>query len=222
MRLRNGLIGIVTLVAAGLLTAVVPSAAAAANSDTRPPTTPTNLRVQHLGFTSVTLVWSPSTDDSGWLMYEVEVKAPTHRQSWGATEPTKTFTRLPQGTTFTATAFAVDGAGNRSAANSIQFTTPTDTTTPPAPANLRPILNNGVLTGFTWEPVTDNSPLVYRFLADGNVVFATPGTRVNVSDFLGALGYVNPGTTHTFTVRALDATDHMSPPSNAVTATLPD
>ena len=109
----------------------------------------------------------------------------------------------------------------RSATTSIQFTTPIVSTTPTAPANLRPILNHGVLTAVTWDPVTDNSPLVYRVMADGNVVFGTTSTRVNASDLLGALGVLQPGTTHTLTVRALDATDHLSPPSNAITVTLP-
>jgi hypothetical protein len=221
MHPRNGPIGVLALVCAALLTVLAPSAAAAAGSDTRRPSTPTDLHAQRLGFMDVTLAWNPSTDDSGWLLYEVEVQAPTYLQRYSALDSTKTFTGLPQGTTFKATVVAVDGARNRSAAVSIQFTTPIDTTTPSAPANLRPIVNDGILTAVTWIPVTDNTPIVYRLLAEGSVVFATTGTRANVSDFLGALGVLNPGTTHTFTVRALDATDHMSPPSNAITVTLP-
>jgi hypothetical protein len=99
--------------------------------------------------------------------------------------------------------------------------TPTDATTPLAPANLRSILHNGVVTAVTWDPVTDNSPITYRVRVDGNVVSSTTGTRVDLLDLLFALGYIQPGSTHTLTVDALEATNHLSPPSNSVTVTFP-
>jgi Fibronectin type III domain len=221
MRLRTAPVGIGALVIAVLFAVGAPSVATAAVSDTKPPSTPTNLSVEHVGFTDVTLAWDSSADDSGWLLYEVEVRGSLHMQRLAALDPTKTFTGLPQGTTFRASVVAVDGAGNRSAQSSIQFTTPTDTTTPPAPTRLRPILSNGIVTAVTWDPITDNSPITYRVLADGNGVFSTTGTRVELVDLLFALGYIQPGSTHTLTVDALEATNHVSPPSNAITVTFP-
>jgi hypothetical protein len=163
-----------------LLVVLVPSPATAATSDTRPPSTPTGLLVQHVGFTEVTLGWNPSTDDSGSLQYEVDVRGPAYGQRFAALESTKAFTALPQGTTLTASVTAVDGAGNRSAAASIQFTTQADTTTPPAPRSLRAVMNGGILTTLAWDPATDNSS-TYHIVADGITIFGTTGTSARVS-----------------------------------------
>lgn len=221
MRSRNGIVAALVVVLAALIGASVPAAAVAA-ADTEAPTTPTGLSVQHLGFTSVTLAWNPSTDDSGWLLYEVEVQAlPTHAQRYAALEPTKTFTGLPMGTTFTATVVAVDGAHNRSSTTSIQFTTPTDVTTPTAPTNLRPVLTGGVLTALAWDPATDDSPLSYRIIADGDFVFGTSGTTVDVFELLFVFCVIEPGSTHTITIRAVDIAHHVSAPSNSLTVTFP-
>jgi len=208
-----------TLVLTGFATAPAPSVAA---EDSTPPSPPTNLQVQRLSFTEVTLRWSPSTDDSGWLLYEVEVRGPGYLQSWAALEPTKTFTALPQGVTFTATVVAVDGAHNRSASTSIQFTTPIDTTTPTAPTNLRAVMTNGVLTAIAWDPATDNSTLTYYLFSGGNRIFGGTATSVSVQDLLYVYCIVLPGSTHTLTVQAIDISNHLSTASNTLTVTFPE
>src|SRR5206468_291351 len=99
-----------TVLVPGML---LPGVAAA---DTQAPPAPTNLQVQNLSFTSATLAWSPSADDSGWVMYEVEANAlPRSLVRTGATTPSKTLTGLTPGLTYTVSVVAVDGSRNSSA-----------------------------------------------------------------------------------------------------------
>jgi hypothetical protein len=187
---------------------------------------PTNLRVQNLSFTTVTLAWGASTDDSGWAMYEAEVKSlPRVFQRYAAFEPTKTFTGLQQGLTYTASVVAVDGAQSRSAPVSIQFTTPVDTSAPTAPSNLRVVADNLYGTSYgllAWNRAVDDSDsLVYLIYADGTPIHGTNLPHVTIAELVFTYCVVDPGSTHSLTVRARDPGGNLSPPSEPLTVTFP-
>jgi hypothetical protein len=200
---------------------LVPGAALAAAPDTTAPTTPADLRVQNLSFTEATLAWSPSSDNSGWTMYTVEIKAPGDLQRYGATESRRTFTALTQGRTYTASVLAVDSARNESAAVSIQFTTPVDTQAPGAPTDLQVSGPGGASNVITWDASADNSDrLVYTVFAESQPVYRTTELSVGVIDLVNTC-VLAPGSTHQLTIQTRDVGSNLSPHSAPVTVTLP-
>jgi hypothetical protein len=215
--MRTSLASLITILA------VLTPGTALAAPDTQPPTVPTNLRVQSLSFHKVDLAWNPSTDNSGWVMYEVEVRTPpVYAQRYGALGTTKEFSALAQGTTYTASVLAVDGARNKSAPVTIQFTTPVDTLTPAAPLNPRQINVNGVFETLAWDPAADNSDyLTYFVWSNGIPVFVQFGTTVDVYWAVFIECAVERGSIHTLTVTALDGGGNMSPHSAPLTVTFP-
>jgi hypothetical protein len=199
-------------------TVLVPGVAAA---DTLAPSAPANLRIQNLSFTSVTLAWSPSTDDSGWVMYEVQASAQSRSLlRFGSTGPSKTIGGLTPGLTYTASVVAVDGSRNTSAPVSILFTTPVDSTPPTTPSFLRAVTANGVVDSISWGASSDSSAVQYVLRSSGNRIFGTSKTSVTVSELLD-LCVVAPGSTHTLTVEALDVHNNVSGRSGPVTVTFP-
>jgi hypothetical protein len=215
---RCGIFGLASTVAAAV-TVLVPGAAAA---DTRAPSAPMNLHVQKLSFTSATVAWNASTDDSGWVMYQLEANAlPRSLLRYGSTTPNKAVTGLKPGLTYTLSVVAVDGARNTSAPASIQFTTPVDNAAPTTPTALRATTANGAVNAIAWNPSTDGSPVRYVLRANGNRIFGTQGTRVTAYELLYLDCVVLPGATYTLTVEALDVHDNVSGRSAPVTVTFP-
>jgi hypothetical protein len=94
------------------------------NSDARPPTVPTNLRVS-VSATQVTWTWTASTDNVGVSGYQI-----FHGADWGGNVAGTTFTepRLPGQTTFGIRVRAFDAIGNKSG-----FATLTVVLDPPPP-----------------------------------------------------------------------------------------
>lgn len=216
---RHGIGGIATTVAV-VGTVLVPGVASA---DTAPPPTPTNLRAQSVSFTSATLEWSPSADDSGWVMYEVEANAlPRSLLRYGSTAASTEITGLTPGLTYTMSVVAVDGSGNRSAPVGIRLATPVDSTPPTTPTVPDAVTVNGVLDAIRWNPATDDSPVRYVLRSSGNRIFGTTATSVSVFELLYLDCVVLPGSTHTLTVEALDAHDNVSARSGPMTVTFPD
>jgi hypothetical protein len=217
---RGGIAGLATTIAA-VGSALLPGVAEAA-SDTTAPATPSNLRVQNVSPTSATFTWSPSTDNSGWVMYEVEASAlPSSLQRFGATEPSKTVTGLEPGLTYTASVVAVDSAQNRSAPVSVQFSTSVDATPPTTPTNLRAATVNGAVDSISWGASADSSAVTYVLFSGANRIFGTTKTSVTAHELLYLDCVVAPGSTHTLTVQARDAFDNVSGRSGPITVTFP-
>lgn len=206
-----------TIAVAG--TVLVPGVAAA---DTQAPPAPENLRVQNLSFTSVTLAWSPSADDSGWVMYEIEANAlPRSIQRFGSTEPSKTVTGLVPGLSYTVSVVAVDGSRNVSAPASVQFTTPVDGTPPTAPNILQTRSVNGVVESLSWSPSADSSTVRYILRSSGSRIYGTTRTTVTADELLDTF-IIAPGSTHSITVEAVDVHNNVSSRSLPVTVTFPN
>ena len=116
-----------------VLALVVVGSVAAAARDRTPPTTPTNLRLTSLSQKSVTLVWDPSTDNSGSFSYSVNKDG----QSFTVPQTRTTYSIdwLSPGQTYSFYVTAIDKSLNQSGkSNTVTVTTPRDTTPPTAPA----------------------------------------------------------------------------------------
>ncbi|MGN8769100.1 lytic polysaccharide monooxygenase [Paenibacillus barengoltzii] len=98
-------------------------------NDTQAPSAPGNLHVMGTPTSSsVTLMWSPSTDNVGVTGYRI-YRGSTLSVTVSGTETSFTVTGLSAATSYTFTVRAIDAAGNESAAsNTVQLTTA------PAPA----------------------------------------------------------------------------------------
>src|SRR5204863_536151 len=104
-------------------------------ADTTAPTTPTGLSASALTSTSLTLSWSPATDNVGVTGYRV------YRDGTLVASPSGTLvsiTGLSAGTPYSFTVSAFDAAGNVSAPSApLSVTTPLpDTTAPATPTGL--------------------------------------------------------------------------------------
>ena len=111
------------------------SVATASCGDTAPPSTPTGLQLMVANETSVTVAWSPSSDNvavTGYGVYlsNLLVNSPT--------SPSVTLTGLTCGTPYQVQVDAADAAGNRSGKASLWVNTKAcpDTTPPSAPSGL--------------------------------------------------------------------------------------
>jgi hypothetical protein len=189
------------------------SAAPAATRDKTRPTTPTNFRVTAKTPFSVTLAWSPSTDNSGDFNYRL---SSTAGGSTSVTLP-RTATSytwnagIYPGNTYWFGIYAVDAAGNASGSASVSATLPRDTVAPSKPTVT--VTDVGP-THVTLAPhATDDGPYVFYSIAqDGGAPRYVVGTTVYL---------LEPRTTYTFTVVAYDYGNNQSPPSDPVTVTTP-
>jgi endoglucanase len=88
-----------------------------------------------------------------------------------------------------------------------------DTTPPAAPAGLTVTGRTGDTVSLSWAAATDNTGVTQYQVLDGSTVAGVTGATS------GTVAELLTGTTHTFTVRALDAQGNVSAPSAAVVAT---
>jgi len=223
---RRLLAGLGTGLAATLLPAPASAArdTAAGNTaagDTTAPTAPSNLRIDTVEHTWVRLAWDPSSDDAGAPMYEGRLHSPQFPTGSRTYDTSLGFGGLQADTTYQASVFAVDLAGNRSAAVSIEFTTLARSGPPPtAPENLRGVDVDGVLSSIAWDASSHSSPVSYQLYSGPDSLFTTWETSISVFELVHH-AYVDPGSTHTFTVQAIGAGNYLSEHSQPVTLTLP-
>jgi chitinase len=185
-----------------------------------PPSTPTNLHATTVTTKSVSLAWTASTPtDLAVASYEV-LRGTTVVAT--STSASATVNGLSANTSYTFTVRAVDTKGNRSAASApftVKTRDPADDQVPPtAPTNL----HAGTITAYTiqlrFTPSTDNVGLAGYDVSIG-------GTRITGASATASSTTVKnlqPSTKYTFTIRARDTSDNVSPPSNAVTISTSD
>jgi len=186
----------------------------AAGRDRTPPTTPGNFRVTATTAGSVSLAWSPSTDNSGSFSYLITSSANlTERYTLPGTATSFTFTRyLHAGKRYTFSIKAIDAAGNSSSSASVSVTLPTDTTPPAAPVLAATEIGSTFVT-LEWLPGDDDQSVNYDFYINTSL-FWNMGTNRTVT-----VNALYPNTIYTFNVRARDAAGNVSPLSNPVTVT---
>ena len=181
-------------------------------ADSTPPSVPGSLRVSSANATSVSVGWSPSTDDTG-----VEGYGKYRGSSLvGSTTQTNTsFTGLACGNAYQVGVDAYDVAGNRSteAAMTVTTTACADTQAPTAPTNLVVGTRTATSIALSWSPSTDNVGVVSYGLYRGGVsVGTTSGTT-------GIVTGLTCGTNYTLGVDAADAAGNYSPQTVVMVAT---
>jgi hypothetical protein len=189
------------------------SPASAQTRDRTAPTTPTNLRVVSMTSYSVTLAWTPSSDNSGSVSYVI-CCAYTNSMTTPPNVSTFTYTKgLEAARSFTLAMFAVDAAGNYSKySKSVTFTLPRDTILPTKPAVAVGDVGPTHAT-LSWSSVDDGPNVWYSVAVNGQTVSA--GSR-NTS---GTFFLLAPETAYTFVVQGRDFGGNRSPLSDPVTIT---
>ena len=178
--------------------------------DTQPPTAPVPISATATSSTSVSLVWTASTDNVGVTAYRVS------RDGAGVGTVDAGVLRFTDGgrtggRTYTYSVVALDAAGNVGAAAQTSATTPTppDVVAPTAPANLTALAAKGRKVTLSWSPAIDDVGVAgYRVYRNG--VLATTVTGQTYSESLSGK------TATSYYVVALDAAGNVSPPSNTV------
>lgn len=189
------------------------STAWAAPRDRTPPTTPTNLHVTAVSPTSVSLAWSPSTDNSGSFFYVLYANNVVVANA-SMTATTLTHSGLSPSTTYTFRLRARDQALNWSGySNAATVTTLSADTIPEAPMLTASAGPTHISLSWT-APANGAPPFRYWIYRDGVQIIAAHQTN-SITFYL-----LNPGTTHTYTVQVRSG-GMFSAHSNAVTVTTP-
>lgn len=200
------------------LTFTLGTSTASAAKDRTKPTAPKNFRVTAKTSYSVSLAWSPSTDNSGNFTYRLWSTAAG--ASGGTVTLPKTATSFTWNTgifprnTYTFGLYAVDAAGNTSAQVTLSTITPPDTT-PPSTAPVVTVTDVGsTYVSLSWTPAQDDGPFLFY------------GVWVNGSPYAGAgpntsttIHFLQPETTYIVQVSGSDYGNNSSPLSAPVTVT---
>ena len=189
--------------------------------DRLPPTAPTNLVVTATTEHSVSLSWSPSTDNSGRFSYTICCAGTTVTVS--QTTTSHTLEGLQSGKTYVLRVYAKDAAGNLSkSSNPVTVTLPGQLAAPTKP--VVGLLDVGPThASLNWSSTDDGSIIWYTIYIDGEPV-STMNSKSGT--FTCAAVLVHTGctpldqeTTYTFTIRARDVDGNLSPISDPVVVT---
>jgi Raf kinase inhibitor-like YbhB/YbcL family protein len=184
-------------------------------TDTEAPTPPGNFHpVADPTPFAVDVAWSPSTDNTGVVLYRVYNGGNVMAEVGG--NVTTAHITLKPNTDYVLSAAAFDAAGNASqASNSYSFhSPPSDDTTPPSvPTNLHTTNIASSSISLAWNASTDDTGVAgYNVYRDG-VKFAT------VPDLTATADSLQPNTQYSFTVDAFDGNGNTSAQAPAITAT---
>jgi chitodextrinase len=194
----------------------VTASTAACPSDSTAPTSPAGLSATPAQ-TSVTLGWTPSTDNVGVTGYTVYNGG---NQAGTTNGTTYTVTGLTCATSYTFAVDAYDAAGNHSTKSSVSTTTGAcpDSQAPSAPSNVSVTGSTTGSLSMSWSASTDNVGVTgYTVYNAGNQVGTTNGTSYTVTGLAC-------GATYTLSVDAFDALGNHSSKTNVTgsTAACPD
>ena len=181
--------------------------------DTTPPTIPTSLIATSVTSSSISLSWTPSTDNvavAGYTISRNGIPIAT------VTTTTYTNTALAQATSYSYNLAAFDAEGNASAPSATLTVKTSDLTAPSVPTGLTTTSITSTQVSLSWTASTDNVVVTgYKIYRDG-VQIATTSSRTYSDKRLAR------GTTYKFTVAAYDAAGNTSAQSVPVKAkTLP-
>jgi hypothetical protein len=193
--------------------ALAPSAITASAADRSPPTKPSNFRVTAVTPFSVSLAWSPSTDNSGNFSYFLNSTA-GGATTLPKTATTYTFTGLHPANSYTFIIYAIDAAGNKSSTVGVGATVPPDTKAPTTAPVVSVTQVGATYASLAWTPSQDDGPfLVYTVFVNG-VAYSTTTTNTSLT-----VNFLQPQTTYSIQVRASDYGNNVSPISSAVSVT---
>ncbi|MEV4412594.1 cellulose binding domain-containing protein [Catellatospora sp. NPDC049609] len=166
--------------------------------DVTPPSTPANVHFVTGGWTGIT--WSPSTDDTGVVEYQI-----FHRTTQiASTTATSYAMPIPPPMVTTYGVRAVDAAGNISPFAPLHVGQLPDTTPPTAPVNLRIGGMSPDRLAVRWDAATDETFLIgYEVYLNGTLISKVGGTS-------GYVPFTGFGV-YTVRVRAWDASGNFGP-----------
>jgi chitodextrinase len=189
----------------------------AGQTDTIPPTAPTNLAAVPASSSAISLNWNPSSDAAGVLGYRVYRGGVEIAQ---ASSTSYNDTGLSASTSYTYTVVAFDAAGQTSApSNPATATTlangASDTGAPSAPATLTATATSSTSAGLSWSASTDDiGVLGYRIYRNGGQVGTSSSTSFSDTG-------LSPSTSYSYTVVAYDAAGNNSGTSPSAVVTTP-
>ncbi len=181
--------------------------------DVTPPGT-AQLSASRTGFT-VRLTWTPASDDTGVVGYDV-YRGGTLIGTTTGSPYTDSTPPLNQSSTYTVR--AKDAAGNVGAAsNPVTVAVPRDTTAPSRPTGLTatPGATGTRQITVRWNASTDNSRVQSYYLYRGNAKYRLLSSPTTSFVDTG----LTAGTKYTYKVYAIDAAGLWSPASSSVSAT---
>ncbi|MFF0741758.1 fibronectin type III domain-containing protein [Streptomyces sp. NPDC004111] len=185
--------------------------------DRTAPATPGGVTAQAGSATSVHVMWSPSSDDTGVAGYEVYEKG-AKVKSVAAPDTMVDVDRLAPAKAYSFTVRARDRAGNLSAPSAAvaartPAAAPDDREPPTAPTALRGRATGTGSVALSWGRATDagGGVTAYDVYQENSRIHSVPGTETGTR-----VGGLRPGTVYTFTVRARDAAENSSKDSNSL------
>ncbi|WP_443060825.1 glycosyl hydrolase family 18 protein [Streptomyces sp. NBC_00448] len=182
-----------------------------------PPKAPTGVAVADATAHTVSLKWTAAaTGDFPVASYDV-LRGNTVVASSATT--TATVPNLSPATSYQFTVRAKDSRGNTGPASdpvtATTFDPSTDTVPPTAPGNLRAGTVTSSTVQLSWDAATDNIRVAAYDVYQGSTLAATVPADTRTTTLVG----LAPATAYTFTVKARDLADNVSPAGNAVTVT---
>lgn len=213
-RRLSRLLNLLAILAVCVVFVLTGSPASAGKGDRSAPTAPANLKVTSITETTVTLVWSPSSDNSGNFSYKLKINnqknsAYNSLATISQTQTTYTAKFLATNSPYSFSLYAVDGSGNRSAdSNTVNANTLADTTGPPVPF-LEAVTIAPSQVRLTWTKGTDNvsnNCCSYAINVNGaRITQAINWVAAPSADKLSAvIRHLTPGTTYSFSISVSD------------------
>ena len=190
-----------------------------ATPDAQAPTAPTNVAATASAALAVTLTWAPSTDNVGVVRYNITRGSLVIASVAGTVLRYIDATVLP-GTTYVYKISAADATGWQSPQSAA---VPASTIQPPAPDTIPPsppgrlTVLSALLTqvNLTWTQSTDNVGIArYWVYRDSILIASLAASTRSYGD-----AQISAGSTHSYTVSAVDAAGNQSVRTASVTVT---
>lgn len=204
------------------------SPAGAIPPDMQAPTTPGSLVASNLTTSSVTLSWTPSTDDVGVASYDVLQMRDDTILVRNFTATTAAITGLQSSYTYQFAVRAKDFAGNMSGNTPwLKITVPPGDGSPPTVPGTPTVSSlTSASVVLAWAPSTDNMQMGgYEVVRGGEFAWTVlarfPSSPPGLNPVTGRVTGLTPQTTYVLAVRARDAAGNVSAPSGTVTVTTP-
>ena len=191
------------------------SPAPATTPDITPPSVPTGLGATATAGPSVTLNWTPSTDNVGVTGYTI--------YKGGAFLTTVTATSyvdnaVVSGGTYTYTVDAFDAAGNHSAKSAPATVNSPDTTPPTVPTGISVSTNPAPAVSLSWSTSTDNVGVTgYTIYRNGTALTTVSASTLSYTD-----ASIARSTSYTYAIDAFDAAgNHSAKSADAISTPAP-
>jgi chitodextrinase len=164
------------------------------------PTTPGNFRVTARTAYTVSVAWSPSTDNSGSFNYNLSGAYGVTPVVLPKSATSYTFTGLYPGNDYWFFIYARDAAGNASGTASLATKTLLDTTPPSTAPVVSATEVGSTYADLAWTPAQDDGPYqFYEVWLNGSIYSLTEKNVTSTT-----LRFLQQATTYTVSVRAYD------------------